>query len=270
MRRGRTLRALPTLWRVGVAETIAYRAEFIVWMLTTTIPLIMLALWTSVASEGPFQNYGSADFVAYFLAVLIVRQLTSNWIAWQMFEDIRMGVMSMRLLRPIHPFAAYGISQAAALPFRSVIAVPVALALLASSGAHALTTNPLQIALMVPSLMAAWIISFGINFAIGSVGFWVTQAFALGGGYFYFYTLLSGYLMPLDIMHSKFPTLTAVAWATPFPSMLAIPVHLLTRNLESVEIVRLLAMQAAWAAGSILLALAVWRRGLRHYEAVGG
>ncbi len=88
MRPARTLRALPTLWRVGVAETIAYRAEFVVWMLTTTIPLIMLALWTSVASEGPFQNYGSADFVAYFLAVLIVRQLTSNWIAWQMFEDI--------------------------------------------------------------------------------------------------------------------------------------------------------------------------------------
>ena len=80
----RTLRALPTLWRVGVAETVAYRAEFVVWMLTTTIPLIMLALWTTVADEGPFQNYKSSDFVAYFLATLIVRQLTSNWVGWQM------------------------------------------------------------------------------------------------------------------------------------------------------------------------------------------
>ena len=266
----RTLRALPTLWRIGVAETIAYRAEFIVWMLTTTIPLIMLALWTSVASEGPFQSYSSSDFVAYFLAVLIVRQLTSNWIAWQMFEDIRLGVLSMRLLRPIHPFWAYGISQAAALPFRSAIAVPVSLILLASSGAHAITTNALQIAMMIPSLALAWVISFGINFAIGSIGFWVTQAFAIGGVYFTLYTLLSGYLMPLAIMASKYPTLTKLTWATPFPSMLAIPVRLLTRNLATPEIARMLAIQAAWAAGSILIALAVWRRGLKHFEAVGG
>ena len=266
----RTLRALPTLWRIGVAETIAYRAEFIVWMLTTTIPLIMLALWTSVASEGPFQDYSSSDFVAYFLAVLIVRQLTSNWVAWQMFEDIRMGVMSMRLLRPIHPFWAYGISQAAALPFRSVIAVPVALLLLTSTGVHALTTNPLQIALIVPSIACAWIISFGINFALGSVGFWVTQAMALGGVYFSLYTVLSGYMMPLDIMNAKFPTLTKLAWATPFPSMLAIPVRLLTSNLDTVAVLRLLVMQAAWAVGCTLVAYGVWRRGLRHYEAVSG
>jgi ABC-2 type transport system permease protein len=266
----RTLRALPTLWRVGVAETVAYRAEFLVWMLTTTIPLIMLALWTSVASEGPFQSYSSSDFVAYFLAVLIVRQLTSNWVAWQMFEDIRMGVMSMRLLRPIHPFWAYGISQAAALPFRSLIAVPVAIALLTSSGVHSLTTNPLQLAVIVPSIMLAWLISFGINFAIGAAGFWVTQAMALGSVFFTLYTLLSGYMLPLDIMGAKYPTITAIAWATPFPAMLTIPVRILTRNLETTEVLRLLAMEAGWAAGSIVIAFAVWRRGLRHYEAVGG
>jgi ABC-2 type transport system permease protein len=266
----RTLRALPTLWRVGVAETVAYRAEFIVWMLTTTIPLIMLALWTSVASEGPFQQYSSSDFVAYFLAVLIVRQLTSNWVAWQMFEDIRMGVMSMRLLRPVHPFWAYGISQAAALPFRSVIAIPVALLLLSGSGAHSLTTNPLQLVLIVPSIALAWMISFGINFALGAVGFWVTQAMALGGVYFSLYTLLSGYMMPLDIMYAKFPTLTKLAWATPFPSMVAVPVRLLTSNLDNAAVLRLVTMQFAWAIGCLTLAFGVWRRGLRHYEAVGG
>lgn len=266
----RTLRALPTLWRVGVAETVAYRAEFLVWMLTTTIPLIMLALWTSVANEGPFQQYNSADFVAYFLAVLIVRQLTSNWVAWQMFEDIRLGVMSMRLLRPIHPFWAYGISQAAALPFRSLIAIPVSLALLTSSGVHSLTTSPLQLALILPSIALAWVISFGINFALGAVGFWVTQAMALGGVYFSLYTLLSGYMMPLDIMYARFPTLTKLAWATPFPSMVAVPVRILTANLETIEVLRLLAMQSAWAVLCVMIASGVWRRGLRHFEAVGG
>ena len=50
-------RAMPTLLRVGMAECLAYRAEFIIWLLTTTLPLIMLGLWTSVASDGPFANF---------------------------------------------------------------------------------------------------------------------------------------------------------------------------------------------------------------------
>ena len=51
MTAGRTLRALPTLWRIGVAETLAYRAEFLVWVLTTTQPLIMLGLWLAVTKR---------------------------------------------------------------------------------------------------------------------------------------------------------------------------------------------------------------------------
>jgi hypothetical protein len=145
----RTLRALPTLLRIGVAETVAYRAEFLVWILTTTQPLIMLGLWTRVAREAPFARYSSANFVAYFLACLIVRQLTGNWVAWQMSEEVRSGAMAMRLLRPLHPFFAYAASHAAAIPFRSIIALPVAFVLLASSGASVLSTDPVQLVLAV-------------------------------------------------------------------------------------------------------------------------
>ena len=47
----RALRALPTLMRVGVSQAVAYRAEMLVWVLTTTMPLIMLPLWHAVAEE---------------------------------------------------------------------------------------------------------------------------------------------------------------------------------------------------------------------------
>ena len=71
-------RALPTMFRVGFAEAVAYRAEFFVWILTTTMPLIMLALWSAVAHEAPIGRFREGDFVAYFLATFIVRQLTSG------------------------------------------------------------------------------------------------------------------------------------------------------------------------------------------------
>ena len=127
MSAARTLRALPTLLRVGVAETVAYRAEFLVWILTTTLPLVMLGLWTSVAAEAPFRGYSSSAFVAYYLSNLIVRNLTGSWVAWQLSEEIRLGQMSMRLLRPLHPYIAFAASHVAAIPFRTVVVLPIAL-----------------------------------------------------------------------------------------------------------------------------------------------
>ena len=73
--------------------------------------------------------------------MLIVRNLTGNWVAWQMSEEIRNGTMAMRLLRPIHPFIAFAASHVAAIPFRSVIALPIAVILLVSSGATGLVTR---------------------------------------------------------------------------------------------------------------------------------
>ena len=262
----RVLRALPTLFRIGVAETLAYRAEFVVWILTTTQPLIMMSLWTSVARDGAFQQYASADLVAYFLASLIVRQLTGNWVAWQISEEVRSGAMAMRLLRPVHPFLAYAASHVAAIPFRSFVALPVAAVLLASTGASSLTTDPVQLALLAPSLALAWLTTFAMLFAIGALAFFLTQTMALANLYFALYSLLSGYLMPLNLLGP----VGAVARWLPFRFMLSAPVELLTRSLTRDDLVLLLAGQLAWAVASLAGALALWRAGVRRFEAVGG
>ena len=67
------MRAFPTLLRIGVAEVVAYRAEFLVWILTTNMPLVMLALWHAVAADGPVGRFDQTQFTAYYLGVLVVR-----------------------------------------------------------------------------------------------------------------------------------------------------------------------------------------------------
>jgi ABC-2 type transport system permease protein len=261
------VRALPTLLRVGVAETVAYRGEFLVWMLTTTLPLVMLGLWTSVAAEAPFRNFGSADFVAYYLSNLIVRNLTGSWVAWQVSEEIRMGTMAMRMLRPLHPFVALAASHVAAVPFRSLIALPIAIVLLLSSGATALTTEPAQLALLVPSLVLAWLITFAVLFAIGTLAFFFTRAFAVLNLYFAVFSLLSGYLLPIELLPGW---IAGVARWSPFRFMLSLPVELMTREIPGRELAGLFVAQVGWAIASVALALFAWRRGVRHFEAVGG
>ncbi|MBX3162468.1 MAG: ABC-2 family transporter protein [Deltaproteobacteria bacterium] len=266
-RAARTLRALPTLLRIGVAETIAYRAEFLVWILTTTIPLVMLGLWSSVASEEAFRGYGQDDFVAYYLATLIVRNLAGTWVAWQISEEIRLGSMAMRLLRPIHPFVAFAASHVAAIPFRSLVVFPVAVVLLLSSGANALTREPLQLALIVPSLAIAWLINFSILFALGTVSFWITKMMGILNLYFGLFMLLSGYLLPLPLLPSY---IRGVAEWLPFRFMQSVPVELMTRAMSQREALLLVGGQLAWAAGTLALALFVWDRGVKRFESVGG
>ena len=264
---GRALRALPTMLRVGVAETVAYRAEFLVWILTTTIPLVMLGLWRQVAEEGPFRNYSQSDFVAYFLAVLIVRNVAGSWVGWQIGEEIRTGTMSMRLLRPIHPFLALAASHVASVPFRCVVALPIAFLLLISSGSSALTSEPLQLVMLVPSLALAWLITFAIMFAIGSLAFFLTRAMGLFSLYFLLFTLLSGYLMPISLLPGP---IAAIAEWLPFRFMIALPVELMTQQMSTARVMSLMGVQLGWTIASIALAMFVWQRGVRRFESVGG
>jgi len=263
----RTVRALPTLLRIGVAETVAYRAEFVVWILTTTQPLIMMSLWTSVARGGSFKGYDADAFVAYYLATLLVRQLTGNWVAWQMMEEIRMGTMAMRLLRPIHPFVTYTASHLAALPFRSIVALPIVVILLITSASGGVTHDPLQLGVLPLSIAMAWLITFAILFAIGALAFFLTQTMAIANLYFGLFSLFSGYLMPLDLLPR--PIAAVAAWL-PFRFMLSAPIELMTRSLDRDRLAALLGGQAAWAVLSLTGALVLWRAGVRRFEAVGG
>jgi ABC-2 type transport system permease protein len=265
----RTLRALPTLLRVGVAETVAYRAEFLVWMLTSTMPLINLAFWSAVARDGAFEGYDTPQLTAYFLGALIVRNLTGNWVAWQLSEEIRTGTLSMRLLRPIHPIVAYASSQSAAMPFRGLIALPVAAILLVSAGGGALTHDPLQLLLLLPSLLLAWVLTFVLMFALGCLSFWITQTFGIVTFYFGMWSIFSGYMLPMDIMTAKFPLVGKLAMWMPFYSMLGAPIEMMTKDLTTGQVLEIVLRQLGWAIVCTVLALRAWSSGIRRFEAVG-
>src|SRR5262245_25182774 len=121
-----TLRAVPAILKAGFAEAVAYRAEMLVWILSTTMPLIMMSLWVAVARDAPIGRFGQKEFILYFLAMFIVRQLAAAWTAWMMNYEIRQGILSMRLLKPIHPLISYALENISAMPMRMAVALPVA------------------------------------------------------------------------------------------------------------------------------------------------
>jgi ABC-2 type transport system permease protein len=261
-----SVRAMPALLRIGLAETVAYRAEFVIWMLTTTLPLVMLGLWTSVASEAPFREFDSSLFVAYYLAALIVRNLTGSWVVWQINDEIRTGALSMRLLRPIHPFAGYAATHLSAVPLRAVIALPIAVILLVSSARDVLADGPVELALFAVSLVGAWVLTFSILITIGCAAFWIERSMGLFDVYLGVFAVMSGYLVPLALLPGW---LQSIAEHAPFRYMLSAPVEILIGRAEGREAAILVATQWGWAAVAALCATAAWRRGIRRFEAYG-
>src|SRR5215467_6781656 len=121
-----SVRATPGLLRACFLDSLAYRAELIVWILATSMPLVMLALFSAVARDAPVGRFGQGEFAAYFLSTFIVRQLTGSWVSWQMNFEVRDGTLGLRLLRPVHPLWGYALEQLAYLPMRSLVSLPVA------------------------------------------------------------------------------------------------------------------------------------------------
>src|SRR5215470_1289387 len=259
----RILKAYPTILRIGFAEAVAYRAELFVWMLTTTMPLVMLALWTAAAREGAFGRFGQAEFVAYYLAALIVRTVTSSWVVWQMNEDIRLGTLSMRLLRPVHPIVSYSAEHLAAIPLRSAIALPAALLLLLTVGGRHIASDPVVIAVIPVVLVAAWLITFLAGVAIGSMAMITKRSLGVWQIWIGLFAVLSGYLVPLELLPRW---LSFGSEFLPFRYMLGFPVEVLIGMTDRAATLRGLEAQLTMCAALFVLVAVTWRAGLKRFE----
>lgn len=262
-----TLRSLPTAFRVGFAEAVAYRAEMVVWILATTMPLIMLALWTAVAREAPVGRFGEREFVAYFLATFVVRQVTGSWVSWQLNFEVRQGTLAMRLLRPFPVIVAYAVEHLAAIPLRLVVAVPVAIGAFMAVGRNALPSGVALWLVWFASLAGGFLISFLISAAIGTLCFFIQSSVKVMEVYFMTFMVLSGYLFPVEL----FPDWArGVVDVLPFRFQIGFPVEVATGRYALGSALNMLAAQWAWVAGLALLVWACWRAGLRRFAAFGG
>jgi ABC-2 type transport system permease protein len=262
-----SIRAFPTLLRVGFSGAVAYRAEMLVWVLATTMPLVMLALWTAVAQDAPVGRYGQPQFVAYFLATFIVRQITGSWIFWEINFEVRNGTLAMRLLRPVHPLWAYAAENLASMPMRLVVSLPVAVIALVVVGARCVTHDPLLWALWGISIVGAWLITLMVNFVIGCASFFLESSVKLMDAWLVFFFVLSGYLIPIDLFPRGFGAV--VDWL-PFRYQIGLPVELMTGAHRRDAAIALLARQWTWIAVVFSATVVTWRRGLRRFAAYGG
>ena len=261
------LRAYPELLRIGFAEMVAYRTEFLVWILTTNMPLVMMALWNAVAADGPVGRFGQRELNSYYLATLVVRILTSSWLVWELTMDIREGRIATRLLRPLHPLLAYSAQHLAAVPLRVLVVSPVILLLVFLLDIDFGISDPAQVGILVGSLVGAWLLLFFTMVLIGTLAMFVDSAIAVFELWLGIHFVLSGYLVPIELLPGWAQT---IARALPFWYTLGFPVQSAVGLLDRNAALAALGIQWLYVLALGVSALAFWRVGMRRFVAFGG
>jgi len=181
-------------------------------------------------------------------------------------EVIRDGALNRLLLRPMPPIYETLAMEVAGKVVYMTFTVP-AVALVALLLRPELDWTWHGALAFVPALALAWALRFFWGYWLAQLYFWATRADALLAVQDALVFLLAGQVAPVALLPGA---LRAAAVALPFRYMLGFPVEVLNGQLVPSEVARGLATGAAWLAISLTLSAALWRLGLRRYEAVGG
>jgi ABC-2 type transport system permease protein len=253
------------------ASWLQYRGFFFVlafgWMIP---PLVYLFVWSTAAGQpgglAGAHGLSRGDFVAYYLVLILVNQLTYAQTNWTVGDMIREGLLSTWLLRPLPALYHVLASELAGKVVYMVFIVPVS-ALLAVWLRPELHTNWLNGGLFVLALLLAWGLRFFWGYGLALLAFWAARADALLAVQDTLVFLLAGMVAPVSLLP---PVMQTTARLLPFWYMVGFPVEIVTGHLRPGEILSGLALQLVWLAVAVSLSTLAWQRGLRRYSAVGG
>lgn len=263
-----TLAAYPAMLRSGVLVALSYRGRLVLWFVSGLFPLLLMAVWlTVVQGTGPVVGWDTGDFVSYYLAAAVLFQLTNPGLSWSWDNDLRSGDLSARLLRPVAPVHHYVTQEAGTALVTVLLLLPVVTVLALALPVVHYPLTPVRVVGVLLAVLIAFVLGLAMASVFALFGFWTTQT---GNVYMLWWGLgsfVSGWIAPLDLMPGW---LSTTALVLPFRSVIGFPLELLLGRLDRGETAYGFAVGLAWLGFFVLLYHALWRRGLRRYQAVGG
>ncbi len=260
---------LRKIWAILVvywAFALEYRIVVFIWILATSIPLVMMGVWARLSAGRAIGGYTQGDFIAYYMANMLIMHLVSTWHGPELSQHIRLGELSPRLLKPFHPLWIYGLRALPTKPLRLPIFLPpIILVALLVPGVH-YNLSPLAILALLAAMVLAYTLTFFMQTSIALLAFWISEAQPLIILLYQARMLFSGYLIPLTL----FPPVIAntVVW-WPFRFTLSLPLEIVVGKLPPHAWGPALLAALLWNVVFFVLTHVLWKLGLKSYSAVG-
>jgi ABC-2 type transport system permease protein len=257
------------LARRGYRRYAAYPAATAAGLFTNTvfgfmIAYILLGLYSHRTHVG---GYTPSDTLTYVWIAQGMLAAIAVWGWYDLALRIRTGDIASDLTRPVDPLRAglafdYGRALYQIL-YRGIPPLIVGALVFDLTAPR----NPLVWLAFLVSVALAIGVSFGFRFLYNTSAFWLLHYRGAVVVSVLVASLFSGLYIPVVF----FPEwLKAIAYATPFPAMLQIPVDVFVGRREGWGILLALLAQAGWLAVMLLLCHAAFARGTRRLVVQGG
>jgi ABC-2 type transport system permease protein len=257
------------LVRAGFRRQSAYRLAMLAGLCTNVVFGFIRAaiLFAALDSAGgSIAGYDKGSVGAYvWLSQGLLGAIQLNGAA-EVGDRVRTGDVAVDLTRPVdlqtwHLAEDLGRAAYTVLPrlVPSVVVGALTMGLTMPATAWPYVLGPASIVLGVT-------LSFYCRFAVNVLGFWLLDTRGLRTLYMVVSTFLAGLYVPVALFPDWLRTL---AHATPFPSILQVPIDIVSGRLTPADAVSALAVQCFWVAGACLIGRLIMAAG-RHKLVVQG
>jgi ABC-2 type transport system permease protein len=261
-----------TVFNLGLQNTFVYRWNYFLRAVFGLIPLAgTVFLWRAVFREpgGGMHGYNYGSMIYYYLLTIVVSNLvTPTEDEWQIASDIREGQINSFLTKPVNYLAyRFSIFLSGRLVFTAVTIPPILLILFYFRAYLTFPPNVLTYVCTALSLIMAALMQFFITYSLAMMAFWILEISTIVFIVYSFEYFLGGQMFPVDIMPAG---IQAVMKWLPFYYELFCPIAIFMERIRGAEMGQALAIQAGWLFLTWAAANFMWKRGLGHYQAVGG
>jgi ABC-2 type transport system permease protein len=257
-----------TRGRTEIQTQLQYRVANYLYMLGMVAePVIYLVVWTTIAEQrgGAVEGITAGEFAAYYIVWTLVRNMNIVFTPYGWEWRIREGQLSAALLRPLHPLHD-DVAGFAGWKFVVIILwLPVA-AVLWVAFDPVLDPSVLEVVAFAAAIWGAYLIRTMFLSVLGMITFWTTRVSAIFELAIALELLLSGRLVPLQLMPGWAEDL---AYVLPFMWTFYFPIEALVGDFPTGELLGGLAAQLFWIVVLTGVAQLVWRFAIRRYSAVG-
>lgn len=259
----KTVKIAQTFLSTYYAYMLEYRAELFLWVLSGSLPFILMGIWVEAAKGGGFA-LDSLQFSRYFIVSFIVKQSNVVWVIFEFEKQVVSGTLSPKLLQPIDPVWHHVAAHLTERLARFPLILGIILLFFALYPEAFWLPSFGNILLFLLILAMAFALRFLIQYTFAIFAFWTERANAIETLWFLFYLFLSGMIAPLEV----FPeTVRQIALWTPFPYLIDFPTSLLIGL--PVDVGRGLLVMLGWWVFFFVCNRWLWRKGLRHYSGMG-
>lgn len=261
-----------SVFNLGLQNTFVYRWNYFLRALFALVPLAgTVFLWRAIFNErgGGMQGYDYGSMIYYYLLMILVSNLvTPTEDEWQIAADIREGQINSFLTKPLSYLAyRFSIFLSGRLVYTLITIVPIALIFVYFREFITLPSSLSAYFASFVSLLMAAMIQFFITYSIAMMAFWILEISTIVFIVYSFEYFLGGQMFPVDIMP---PVVQAVMKWLPFYYELFCPIAIFLERLKGAAMLQALAIQTGWLIATWATARFMWKRGLGHYQAVGG